>query len=351
MPAGCLSGAAWSASASMFSSHPPKTGLCLDMSSGEILCDASSMGLPSLRMPQGVHPPSRFFSTGRSRRPVGARWAGEDPLRLARLFSAACRMSPDFCRNLPPPAALDIVSFRLQAKLMSMADKSGLVAGRVASGSAPECPGVTVSAFFSASAPAPFRSCTPSREFVYSPPSSFMSPSRLSDAGPLAVDEPSGMVVDRAGNPLVIGLPRNPYGSRVSAPPHEFPWKIDPAWFTQLDEYRSKSSVPRLMERSPELASRALAESWMWLGARFSPRSSSRLKLRCLLVSGPYWCVLESSGSPVDRSAGKAASLVARKTEEAKMSRAMVELVGSPLPLSRPAQGFRRRPGRARNIA
>lgn len=325
----CLSGSAWAPAASVFSQTPPEVGVCLDTRTGEVLLGTRVLPSHTLELPVGFHSPGRFFSTGQSRHPLGVRWRQEDPRIMSRLFASASRMLPELSSSLPAPAALDLVSFLWQSRVMVATSKSPLSAGGLS-----ECldiggTGVRMSAFSPISAePSIFTSIRPKVSHGFSPFSAFLSSARPSSSGEMIIDESTGMVSSSTGAVVALGLPKNPNGAKVSFSSSS-PWPgCDPSSIEMAAAYRNTRAVPTLLSRDPEESMRALVESWCWLSSRFSPRSESRAKVRCDFSLGSHWCILESAGTPLPRRADKEESRAARMMEEAKMKSALAVLAG-----------------------
>lgn len=330
-PMKCLSGRAWSSDAAAFSSTPPPTGACLDLRSGQVLLGARALPTPALVLSGSFQGLPRFFSTGQSRRPPGERWRREDPSSVSRMFASASRLAPEFCSSLPLTTALDIVSFLWQARVMAATSKDSMASGLLAESPDLGGTGVRMSAFTpEGSAPSVFAATRPTLSFGFSPPASFLTPARPAPPGRISLDEVSGMIVGIGGTVLALGLPKRPSGAVVSRLRDRPGWTgIDPQSFAMCGEYRRPRSVPVLVSTSPEEGMLALMESWLFLSSRFSPRNPPAVKLRCDFVLDRHWCVLESPGTIVPRSAGKDESRAARRSEEAKMKAAISSITGT----------------------
>lgn len=326
----CISGPCWATDGSCFSPRPPQTGICLDLATGELMLGLRPLPLPSMAVPEGLSAPSRFFSTAQSRLEPGSRWSGSDPLSTSRMFNSAGRMAPEVCARLSAAAALDMVSFIWQSKVMMATAKSRLAAGWLHESPSVGGTGVRMSAFLPASSePSIFAAARPKVSPVFSPPSAFLAPPRPHSTGKVMVDEVSGMVSDASGRTLALGLPKNPRGARVSHLGSRSWPGVDPMALPLVEEHRRPGAIPTILSHSPEEALTVLAESWLWLSSRFSPRGQASVKIRCDFSLGRHWCILESPGTLVSRQSGKEESRHARRAEEAKMRAAVLHLSGT----------------------
>jgi hypothetical protein len=163
----------------------------------------------------------------------------------------------------------------------------------------------------------------------FSSPFTFMSPPRPAAPGRTVADEVAGTVTSPEGEVLLLGLPKNPRGAKVSHLAARFWPGVDPNALTLVDEYRRPRSFPSLVSLHRESALTALVESWLWMSARLTPRTVTAVKVRCDFSVGSHWCVLESPGTIITKRGGRDEARQARRAEESKVRSAIMSLAGT----------------------
>jgi hypothetical protein len=244
--------------------------------------------------------PGRFFSTALSRNTALDRWSLEEPSRMARLFSSACRVNPGLV-IFSPSQAVDLQCFSWQTSGMLLSDLSKTVPGHLFEGNVPGVPQVRAAIFSTSRDPlqAILSDHKPKMSFSISAPMEFASPPPPNDPAEIFVDEMSGMVLGPNRTPLVLGLPKNPRGkttSRLRATDHP---GFDPKAVIQIKNHIGRGSAPTLVRPDSAFSLPALTESWLYMLARTCPRRSLHIKARLELRSGNSWGFLETIGRPI----------------------------------------------------